>query len=473
MRKTFFAILNLLPIFVLAQEKPNIVFILADDFGYGSLNCYGASKDLVRTPHIDRLAENGVRFTNAYTTSSVSSPTRYSLITGSYPWRSSLKSGVVAPTGKLLIDVDQVTIADLLKEQGYNTAAIGKWHLGYGNESVKDLTVRSPGPLDLGFDYHFGVPHNHDDIWGVYIENDHILGLRSKKRSSYSKNSYGKPYMGFDAPQRVNKNDINVITDKAIEWLKTQTKDTPFFLYFASTAVHEPSTPSDFMRGVSNAGSYGDYIQDLDRSVGHILESLEYLGLNENTLIIFTSDNGGDIPKNILSPEQYAIRCGLKINGSLRGDKHSIWEGGCRVPFIISWPEKIEKNLVSDHLISMTDVFMTLGDILNVTVPKDKNVAPDSFSFYSSLFPEKKIKERSSLVIADVDGRLAICTKEWKYIDNVFPESRKTNQKKEKYLYNLIKDIGETKDVLKENSVVANKLAEELRNIRNNKSSRL
>ena len=163
-------------------SKPNIVFILADDFGYGSVNSYGADKSLLRTPHIDGLAEAGMRFTHAHTPASVCSPTRYGFLTGRYPWRSSMKFGVVDPDGPLLPDPDKTTVADILKLQGYNTAAIGKWHLGYGNIQPCDFTGKlTPGPLDLGFDYHFAVPQNHGDYWGVYIENDEIYGLSSKK----------------------------------------------------------------------------------------------------------------------------------------------------------------------------------------------------------------------------------------------------------------------------------------------------
>ena len=190
------------------NSRPNIVFILADDFGYGSLNSYGADKNLLRTPHVDRIADTGMRFTDAYTPASICTPTRYSFLTGRYPWRTSLKSGVVNPDDPLLPNPDRVTIADWLKERGYNTAAIGKWHWGYGEgERAKRTNYLkwSPGPLDLGFDYHFGVPNNHGDGFNVFIENDHIYGLRSNRIQPYSKSFYGRPYTGFDAPQRETK----------------------------------------------------------------------------------------------------------------------------------------------------------------------------------------------------------------------------------------------------------------------------
>ena len=194
-------------------------------------------------------------------------------------------------------DPERVTIADILKKQGYNTAAIGKWHLGYGNVQPCDFTGKlTPGPLDLGFDYHFAVPQNHGDYWGVYVENDEIYGLRSKKEQPYSRTYYGPQYKGFDAPQRVNKDVMEVLTEKSVDWMKRQSADNPFFLYFAAVAVHRPITPSDYMRGMSNCGPYGDFIQDVDLSVGRIIETLKYLNLYENTIIIFSSDNGGVVP---------------------------------------------------------------------------------------------------------------------------------------------------------------------------------
>ncbi len=216
------------------KTRPNIIFILADDFGYSSLNSYGAEKSLLRTPHIDRIAEQGMRFTNASTPASICTPTRYGFLTGRYPWRSRLKYGVTHIFSELLPDTNRITIADWLNERGYHTAAIGKWHLGYGqayDETESNSPIRavepveytkkvSPGPLDLGFDYHFGVPQNHDDALAVFIENDHIYGIRSDKIHPYSRSFYGQRYIGYDAPQRVNEDVMEVLTDKSVDWIK-------------------------------------------------------------------------------------------------------------------------------------------------------------------------------------------------------------------------------------------------------------
>lgn len=454
-------------------KKPNIIFILADDFGYGSVNSYGADKNLVRTPHINSLAEAGMRFTHAHTPASVCSPTRYGFLTGRYPWRSTMKFGVVDPNGALLPNPDRVTIADVLKSKGYNTAAIGKWHLGYGNKQPCDFTGKlTPGPLDLGFDYHFAVPQNHGDYWGVYVENDEIYGLRSKKAEPYSKTYYGPQYKGFDAPQRVNKDVMDVLTNKSVEWLKRQSADTPFFLYFAAVAVHRPITPSDYMRGLSDCGPYGDFIQDVDLSVGRIIETLQYLNLDENTIIIFSSDNGGVVDEqNPDSPESQAIRHGLKINGNLKGRKHTIWEGGTNVPFIVSWPGKVEQGSVSDDLVNLTDIFATVAEITGNGLPNNKDVAPDSFSFLPALLKKENKNPRISMVTADAKGMHAVRKGNWKYIDNTppegFPENKMNQFKNEKpQLYNLADDPGEEVDLCEKYPEKVKELKEELKRIR-------
>ncbi len=449
-------------------SRPNIVVILADDFGYGSLGCYGADKKLVRTPHIDRIAENGIRFTDASTPASVCTPTRYGLLTGRYPWRTELKSGVVNPNDPLLPDPKRFTMADWIKERGYNTAAIGKWHLGYG-EGEKgqraDYLKWSPGPLDLGFDYHFGVPNNHGDGFNVFIENDKVYGLRSDKMQPYSKSFYGRPYNGFDAPQRENKRTMSDLTDKTVGWLRKQDAETPFFLYFAAVAVHHPITPSDDMRGMSDCGPYGDFIQDLDQCTGRILETLEYMNLMENTIVIFTSDNGGDIPgqRGAARPEDQAVEMGLKINADLRGDKHTIFEGGTRVPFMVSWPGNIKEGAVSHDMINLLDVFATVCDITESAVPEDKSIAPDSISFAPALRGAKNKQARASMVTADAKGIHAIRRDNWKYIENRDP---KGEQRGNPRLFNLADDPAERRDMFRKKSQIAKELAEELDRVR-------
>jgi arylsulfatase A-like enzyme len=259
-----------------AARKPNIVLILADDFGYGSAGCYGADRDLVRTPNIDRLAREGRRFTDASTPSSVCSPTRYGVLTGRYCWRTSLKHKVLHANDPMLIKTSRTTVASLLQRHGYATAAVGKWHLGYGSTKPVDFTITlRPGPQDVGFDYHFGVPSNHGDFTGVFVDGEMVAGLRSTKRKPFGESYYGCPFLGLDAPQRDDPAVMETITDKAVAWIEEQGRDKPFFLSFTPVAVHEPVTPSRHTKGSSKVGPYGDWIHELDRSVGRILDTLD------------------------------------------------------------------------------------------------------------------------------------------------------------------------------------------------------
>ena len=228
-----------------------------------------------------------MRFENANSPASVCSPTRYAMLTGRYAWRGQIQFGVVSVMDPLVIDPDRMTMGKYFQEMGYRTAQIGKWHLGYGSKKPVDFTAKlTPGPNDVGFDYHFGLPQNLDDLLRVWIENDGIHGLRSKKLSPYGKSFYGSQYAGFDAPQRSREEAGDVLTGKAVEWIKSEHRadpDTPFFLYFASPATHHPIVPSEEMRGASGCGAYGDFIQDLDRSFGTIVEALEYEGIAGKT----------------------------------------------------------------------------------------------------------------------------------------------------------------------------------------------
>lgn len=452
-------------------SKPNIILILADDFGYSSVNSYGADKSLIRTPNIDRIAENGMKFTDASTPASICTPTRVGLLTGRYPWRTSLKFGVNNGKDPLLLDPNKATLADILKDQGYNTAAVGKWHLGYGSDKPDWTGKLSPGPLDLGFDYHFGVPQNHDDFLGVYIENDQVYGLRSDKVHQFSKSYYGRSYLGLDAPHRVNKDVMQDLTDRSVDWIKKQSNDKPFFLYFAAIAVHHPITPSDYMRGLSDAGPYGDFIQDLDWSVGQIMNTLDYMGLADNTMIIFTSDNGGEIPGGKAkedAPENVAKRYGLKANGDLRGDKHTIWEGGTRVPFIVSWPGKIQEGSQNDDMVNLVDLYATFNEMMS-----GQGDLGDDFDSYSMLghLLGKNDDTRESMVTADANGRHAIRVGDWKYIDDTQPPGlAKARPHAVKQfvteLYNLKEDPQETKNVIEQNPKKAKELKKLLDGIR-------
>ena len=461
-----------------AQAKPNVLLIMADDFGVGSINAYGAPENLVQTPSLNKLAESGMRFTNANTPGAICSPTRYALITGRYAWRGPLPFGVVNVVDPMVVETDITTMPGFFQQMGYSTAQIGKWHLGYGDQRPVDFTTKlTPGPNDIGFDYHFGLPQNLDDMLRVWIENDGVYGLRSKKMSAYAKSFYGKPYMGFDAPQRSREEASEVLTQRAIEWMDAQEEDKPFFLYFASPIAHHPIVPSERMRGKSNCGAYGDFIQDLDWSVGQLVLALEEKGVLDNTIVIFTADNGGDIPANgAVRPENQAIAAGLKLNGINRGDKHTIYEGGCRVPLLVSWAGKIKAGEVNDRMVNIVDLYATLAH-LATGKEQDLKDAIDSSSFAPSLVGKQQ-PERKPMVSSNAAGLHAIRSGEWKYIDSQFPDGApqglRNHFKKEAEpaLYNLEEDPSEEKNVIDQYPEVAEKMRETLNGYRDGKGSR-
>ena len=446
-----------------ANNQPNVVIFMADDLGYGSINANGAAKKFVRTPNINRLANDGINFSNAFATASVCSPTRYAMLTGEYSWRTGLKKGVVNSKGSMLIKPGKVTVASWFKNKGYDTAHVGKWHLGYTSKPFKNLLGKlSPGPNDIGFDYHFAVPNNLDDIHKVYIENDAIYGLKSNKIKGYGKSWYGNEYTGYDAPQRITENVMEYTTSKAIEWINKR-KDKPFLLYYAAAAVHHPIRPSEKMKGTSGVGPYGDFIHETDHSVGRILEALAYLGKLENTIFIFTSDNGGDLPAKPYHdgkdwPERVAYDMGFKYNGeNLRGDKHTIYEGGLQVPFIVSWPKQLAKKETSNSLISTLDVFSTLVSLLGDSIPQ--SVAPDGVSFANALKePGAEEGGRKLLVNRDVKGTKSIRYGEWKYISNEYYTKVGPQTKGEVELYNLVMDKAESSNVARKFPEIASML---------------
>lgn len=459
-----------------AAERPNIVIILADDLGYGSLNSYGAQPTHLRSPNIDRLAEEGRRFTDANTPSSVCSPTRYGLLTGRYDWRTDVQHGVLNTTDPLHIEVSRSTIGSLLKAAGFATAAIGKWHLGYGSTKHDFTGPLTPGPLDIGFDYHFAVPQNHGDASGIYVRNRQVVGLRSNRTIEVGKSPYGRDYMGIDAPQRVDENVMDTLTTEAITWLEQQKDNVPFCLYFAPVAIHFPYTPSDQTKGTSGCGDYGDWIHELDLSVGRILDSLDRMRVADDTLVIFTSDNGGVLMTEGDRPEAEAYRAGLRCNGSWRGRKHSIYEGGFRVPFIARWPKHIAAGSVCDQTISLVDIYATLAALVDIPVPTDSAVAEDSFNFLPALLgTQTESLFRPSMIVHSPNGNFAIRQGAWKYIEGKpSPTLKKLTQSDElvPQLYNLELDPGEKNNVIKENSEIADGLANLLNQQRDSGRSR-
>lgn len=409
------------------SATPNIVVILADDFGWGSCACYGAKE--LPTPNIDRLAREGRRFTNAYAPSSVCSPSRYGLMTGRYYWRTSVKDGeVLAKDAPLHIQKDRLTLASLCKSQGYHTAAFGKWHLGFQERRTATNWSEplSPGPRAIGFDYFYGLATNPQNTPHAFIENEQILGRIPGQVVAIS-----------DEPFQVDR-IMESLTGKATGWLESHRK-FPFFLYFAPNAVHGPITPGPQFTG-SRYGSYGDFIQELDWSVGQLLDTLDRLALTENTLVLFTSDNGGIVgsSKNVSE----AIEAGLAINGSLRGGKHSEYEGGFREPLIVRWPGRVPRGTVSDQVIGLTDILATLADVLGVALPK--GAAEDSFSVLSAFTEAQPTTGvRDHIVLQAANATYALRQGCWKLIERVGApayERRPTNKSRTHTIENPVHD---------------------------------
>lgn len=465
---------------------PNILLIVADDFGVGSINAYGAPSDLVRTPNLNRLTEEGMRFSNANAPASVCSPTRYALLTGRYAWRGPFPYGVHDPFEPASFDAGQSTIASLLQFKGYRTASIGKWHLGYGTpdegqDHVDFTKPLYPGPNDVGFDYHFGIPQNLDDGHRVWIENNGVYGLRSSKISSYGKSFYGGLYTGFDAPQRSREEAMGTVTDRAIEWIRSECRKEsarPFFLYFAPPAVHHPIVPSETMRGTSGCGAYGDFIHDLDWSVGRLIDTLAYEGILNDTLIIFTADNGGDLSGDKNKPEIQARTAGLLANGPQRGDKHTIYEGGLRIPLIVRWPGRVEAGSISDHMVNLIDLYATFSEMLGHR-PLTKGEAPDSISFLPTLLGQAQ-PARKPMVCNNVAGILALRDGSWKYIEGKFPDSLpQTDGRRNAFqseaqpaLYNLEADPAEQNNLIAEFPEKVSRMQEILNKYRDSGRSR-
>jgi arylsulfatase A len=451
-----------------APTHPNIVLILSDDYGYGSASCYGARADLIRTPNIDRLAREGRRFTDANTTSSVCSPTRYSLLTGRYCWRTSLQHEVLGTTSPLHIEADRFNLATLLKKHGYHTAAIGKWHLGYGAAPKVDFTKElKPGPLEIGFDYHFGVPANHGDIAGVYVENHRVLGLRSDKLDPQTKgkNFKGRAYLGLDAPHRVDVDVMPFVTNKTVQWIERQTDAAPFFLYYTPVAVHNPVTPSEKTKGTSKAGPYGDWIHELDDSVGSVLDALDRKGFTENTLVLFTSDNGGVNKPKTAGDATDALDAGLAISGPFRGGKHDVWEGGFRVPYVLRWPGRVPPGSVCDETLSLVDTIATVAALVGEPLPELKVGAEDSHNMLSAWLAEKyESPIRPDIILHSADGNFAIRRGRWKWIEGDYHPGTKAGAAKQRaeqfhrQLYDLSEDVAETTDVASGYRQVASEL---------------
>lgn len=444
-----------------SEQKPNIVFILADDVGTGDIKCfYPPSK--VTTPNIDRMANEGMRFNQAYAPGATCSPSRYALISGTYPCRGPLRSETAKYTSPLTISLDALTLPKFLQQQGYRTAHIGKWHLGYGENGITNWAGEiKPGALEIGFDYHLALPTNHNDNFKTYVENHRLLWLKEGIT-----NLPEKPTVDQLTKIRYDDEGDSNLTAKAIEFIK-ENQHRPFFVYLALTATHTHITPHVKFRGTSEIGQLGDYINELDYHVGEVLETLKALGIDENTIVFFSSDNGG-APKdhrsagNNLSLKDSSMQVaekaktaktdankkyGHRTNAKLNGGKGSNFEGGHRVPFIARWPGKISAGTQTDQIISLADMLATAAGILGVPLPEE--AGGDSFDFSPVMLGRTASLPRDSLILQTSNGSLAFRQDDWKLRFTKATVWRDdTPELPDSYeLYNLAKDPGEQLDL--------------------------
>ena len=466
-----------------SQERalPNIVVILADDLGYGDLSCYSNSTQ-VETAHIDKLASQGIRFTDAHSSSAVCTPTRYSLITGRYAWRTRLKEWVLWQWDPPLIDANRLTLPAMLKDKGYYTAAVGKWHLGWDWPTTDGISAKEMngvnvdytkpiggGPLAYGFDYYYG-----DDVPNfppyTFIENDKVVVEPTVMKPDSLFGAAGKMAEGWKL-----EGVMPAITQKAVETIEqaAQQPHQPFFLYFALTAPHTPIAPTDLFKNKSQAGLYGDFVMEVDWSVGQIMDALERTHVNENTLVIFTSDNGSPARDgtNFSGPLGSVMkRYDHLPNGNLRGLKADIWEGGHRIPFIVRWPGKTPENTTDDHTICSIDIMATIAQLINYALPQD--ATEDSYNILP-LFQGEEAERLASraLVHHSGGGVFAVRKGPWKLILSDRSGGFSDNLYKEGYgietsgqLYNLSSDLEERENLYTRRSDMVDSLTVILEN---------
>ncbi|MBJ7882509.1 sulfatase family protein [Gelidibacter salicanalis] len=456
-----------------AQQKPNVIFILADDLGYGDVSSYGATK--INTPNLDKLSDQGVRFTNAHATSATCTPSRYAIMTGEYPWRQS-GTGILPGDAALIVPTDQPTLPKIFKQAGYKTAIVGKWHLGLGDAVAKNWNGEvKPGPNETGFDYSFIFPATADRVPTVFMENHHVVALDPTDpiEVDYRK-KVGNDPTGLENPELLkmhsspnhghNNTIVNGIgrigymsggnrarwTDeempmtflyKATEYIQNN-KEEPFFLFYALTEPHVPRMPSTMFKDKSGLGYRGDAILQLDWAVGEIMKQLEYLGIEENTILIFSSDNGPVLDDGYIDGAVTQLN-GHTPWGPLRGGKYSVFEAGTRVPMMVSWPGTIAPQ-VSNALISQIDLMATFSKMFDI-----KTNTRDSHDMLE-VFLGKSTQDREFLIEQGITDNLAIIQGNWKYIAP--SEGRKKNElvnielgnSLQPQLYDLGKDIGET-----------------------------
>ncbi len=457
-----------------AAENPNIIIILADDMGYGDPGCYNPNSK-IPTPHIDSLANEGMRFTNAHAPGPLCHPSRYGLITGQHPFRINVS---VWPK-QSLIKKGQMTIASLLQAQGYHTAMVGKWHLGF-DEDGYDKPLPG-GPVDRGFDSFFGIRASTDIPPYFYIRGDRAVlpptdQIKANNSQGWSPIQGAFWRAGGIAPNLRLKDVLPRFTEEAINVISNHAKaksHKPLMLYLAYPAPHTPWLPSQAFQGRSRAGMYGDFLVMVDTMIGRVLRAMDQVGLTDNTLVIFSADNG---------PVWYDTdvrRFGHDSSGGLRGMKGDAWENGHRMPFVVRWPGKVKPGSKSDQTICFTDMLATFASVVGVDLPA--NAGPDSFNFLPVLLDEQPEDTpiRGPLVISSANGTMTIRSGPWKLITALgsggFSKPSRIQPKPgdpDGQLYNLVTDRGETNNLYLKEPATVKRLRAELNHIRTTDRSR-
>lgn len=473
--------------------RPNIVWIYGDDIGYGDLSCYGATA--VKTPNLDSLATKGIRFTNAHSSAATCTPSRYALFTGQYAWRKK-GTNILPGDAAMVIRPEQATIASILRRSGYQTGAVGKWHLGLGDGNLDWNQPITPGPREIGFEYSFLIPATGDRVPCVYVENGRVVNHDPKDpiRVSYKdpfpdeptgaknpellrvKPSHGHDqaiingisrigYMkGGQAARWKDEDMADTITAKATGFINQAAKDSPFFLYFGTQDIHVPRAPHQRFVGKTSMGPRGDCIAELDASVGQILQALRRRGLEQNTIVLFSSDNGPVVDDGY--QDQAVSRLGNhKPAGPLRGGKYSNFEGGTRVPLLVQCPARIRPK-PSAALVGQVDFARSFAVLAQSRVQLGE--APDSQDLSQTLLGRE---ERGREYLVEQAGSLALRGREWKYIRpssgpaRNAPTNTELGNSRDPQLYNLLQDPGETTNRAAANPALVEQMEAALRGI--------
>ncbi|MGE0001106.1 MAG: arylsulfatase [Fimbriimonadaceae bacterium] len=465
------------------SAMPNVVLILADDVGYGDLGCYGAT--LTKTPNIDAIAADGIRFTDGHSPATVCTPTRYSLLTGRYSFRTGPGGGILSGVAPLAIEPERTTLPQMMKKAGYTTGIIGKWHLGLGVGKPDFNTEIKPGPREVGFDYSFILPATGDRVPCVYIEDGRVVGHDPTDPIEVS---YGKkvgtdptgkenpellkikPLVGHNdtivngvsrigfmsggnAARWVDEDMADTFTAKATAFIE-KNKDRRFFLFLPTHDVHAPLLPHPRWNGASQCGLRGDTLAQLDWTVGEVLRTLREHGLSRNTLVVFTSDNGGVDNDGYADPRENLN--GHKVNGALRGTKYTLYEGGHRVPFILSWPDRASIGKTSDALVCQIDLMASFASVVGQRLGSDE--APDSQDLGKALFDASEAgRESLALHLGGANSPVAYREREWMLVpkrDGSFE------------LFNLEDDLGQKEDLAAKHPEIVARLRAGLEKLR-------